>query len=243
MSLGNAVMHVAESLKKRLLKHHEINFSQEWILLRENCRKESTRIAGELHGALLQAFVSGSWQLCLADERVPADWPAKPMLRRALDLVRRGLNEGRATLLGLRSPAFADGSLERALCDVRNDFASNEHPGFRIVIVGNTKSLQPEVRQQIFLIVREALLNAWRHSEASSVEVEIECLRRTLRVLVRDNGKGIDPRALQPGQYAHRGLTSIREKTASIGGEIRVWSKQGQGTDVEISVPIRGVRV
>src|SRR5262249_11841523 len=241
MIWGNAVRQLAESLRERLLWHHHRDISREWNLLEEERHKERIRIARELHDTLLQVFLSASMQLCLADDWLPADSPAKPMLRRTLDLVRKGINQGRATLLGLRSPVLPDGSLEKALCDVRNDFAPCEGTRFRIVIVGESKPLEPAVQEQIFLIAREALLNALRHSEASSVEVEIEHLQRKLRVVVRDNGKGIDPQALQSGQNSHWGLTGMRERAASIGAEIRVWSNQGEGTEVEISVPIRGV--
>ena len=242
MIWGNAVMHLAESFRERLLWHHQGDIGREWHLLEEERHKERIRIARELHDTLLQGFLSASMQLCLADDWLPADSPAKPILRRALDLMRKGINEGRATLLGLRSPVLPDGSLEEALCDVRNDFAASERARFRMVIIGETKPLEPAVQEQIFLIAREAILNALRHSEASSVEVEIEYLRRKLRVVVRDNGKGIDPQALQSGQNSHWGLTGMRERAASIGAKIRVWSNQGEGTEVEISLPIRGVR-
>jgi signal transduction histidine kinase len=180
-------------------------------------------------------------QLCLADDWLPADSPAKPILRHALDLIRKGINEGRATLLGLRSPALLEASLEKALCDVRNDFAPSVRARFRMVILGETKALEPAVQEQVFWIAREALLNALRHSEASSVEVEIEYLQRKLRVVVRDNGKGIDPQAWQSDENLHWGLTGMRERAASIGAEVRVWSNQGEGTEVGISVPIRSV--
>jgi len=230
MSWGNAVTQLAESVRELLLWHHQGDISREWNLLRR-----------ELHDTLLQGFLIASMQLCLADDWRPADSPAKPMLRRALDLMRKGINEGRATLLGLRSPVLPDRSLEKALCDMRNDFAPSERAGFRIVIVGETKPLDPAVQEHVFLIAREALLNALRHSEASSVEVEIEYLQRKLRVVVRDNGKGIDPQApSQSGQNSHLGLTGMRERAASIGAEIRVWSNQGEGTEVGISVPIGG---
>ena len=243
MSWGNAVMQLAGSFRQRLLWQHPADISREWDLLQEERYKERIRIARELHDTLLQGFLSASMQLCLADDLLQADSPAKPMLRRALDLIRKGISEGRATLLGLRSPVLPKESLGKALCDVRNDFAPSERARFRIVIVGEPKPLDPAVQDQIFLIAREALLNALRHSEARSVEVEIEYLRRKLRLIVRDNGKGIDPQALQSGQNSHWGLTGMRERAASIGAKIRIWSNQGEGTEVEISVPIRGVRV
>ena len=241
MSWRNAVIQMTESFRERLLWHHQGDISREWRLLQEERHKERIRIARELHDTLLQGFLSASMQLCLADDWLPADSPAKPILRRALNLMRKGINEGRATLLGLRSQVLPEGSLEKALCDVRNDFAPSVRTRFRIVIVGQAKPLEPAIQEQIFLVAREALLNALRHSEASSAEVEIEYLRRKLRVAVRDNGKGIDPRALESGQDSHWGLTGMRERAASIGAEIRVWSNQGAGTEVVISVPIRGV--
>src|SRR5271169_1839273 len=98
MSWGNAIMQLAESFRERLLWHHQGDTSREWNLLQEERHKERIRIARELHDTLLQGFLSASMQLCLADDWLPADSPAKPVLRRALDLIRKGINEGRATL-------------------------------------------------------------------------------------------------------------------------------------------------
>jgi signal transduction histidine kinase len=98
--------------------------------------------------------------------------------------------------------------------------------------------LVPAVQEQIYWIAREALLNALRHSAASRVEAEIEYLPRKLRVVVRDDGTGIDPEVLRAGRNSHWGLAGMQERAASIGAKVRVWSKQGQGTEVEISLPL-----
>lgn len=164
--------------------------------------------------------------------------PVKPLLGRALELMRMGIDSGRGVLRGLRSPALPDGSLEMAFYQVRDDFASNQRTRLRIVILGQTRPVEPAVLEQLYLIAREALLNALRHSEASKVEAEIEYLRRTLRVVVRDNGTGIDLQVLRSGQNSHCGLTGMLETAASIGANIRIWSKQKVGTEVEVSVPL-----
>jgi signal transduction histidine kinase len=199
------------------------------------------RIARELHDTLLQGFLTASMQLCVVDDWLPADSPAKPILRRALDLIRKGLDEGRGALLGLRPPALPDGSLEKALGDMRDDFAPGGPSRLRIVIVGETRSLVPAVQEEVYWIAREALLNALRHSTGTRVEAEIEYLPSKLRVVVRDNGTGIDPEALRTGRNSHWGLTGMQERAASIGAKVRVWSKQGEGTEVEISLPIHGL--
>src|SRR5215470_8149102 len=150
MIWGNAVMQLAESLRERLRWHHQGDISREWNLLQEERRKERIGIARELHDTLLQGLLSASMQLCLADDWLPADSPAKPMLRRALDLMRKGINEGRATLLGLRSPVLPDGSLEKALRDVRNEFAPCERTQFRLIVLGETRAVEPAVQEEIF---------------------------------------------------------------------------------------------
>jgi signal transduction histidine kinase len=133
-----------------------------------------------------------------------------------------------------------DGSLEKALGDIRDDFAPAGSSRLRIVIIGETRPLAPAVQDEIYWIAREALLNALRHSTGSRVEAEIEYLPRKLRVVVRDNGSGIDPEALRTGRRSHWGLKGMKERAASIGARVHIWSKLGEGTEVEISLPING---
>lgn len=195
----------------------------------------------ELHDTLLQGLLGASMQLCSVDDGLPSDSPAKPILRRALDLIRKGLDEARGALLGLRSPALPEGSLEKALADIRDSFSPGSRTRLCFVILGESRPLIPAVQDQVYWIAREALLNALRHSAASRVEAEIECRPRKLRVVVRDDGTGIDPAALSIARMnSHWGLTGMRERAASIGTKVSVWSTRGEGTEVEISMPIRG---
>jgi signal transduction histidine kinase len=241
MALENTPSAFAERAHKGLLRQARGKTGRGWRALLQQARlKERLRIARELHDTLLQGFLSASMQLCLVDEWLPADSPAKPILRRALDMIRKGLDEGRGALLGLRSHALPDGSFEKALGEIRDDFAPGGRTRLCIVILGEARPLVPAVQEQIYWIAREALLNALRHSAATRVEAEIEYLPRKLRVVVRDDGTGIDPEALRTGRSSHWGLRGMRERAASIGAKVRVWSKRGEGTEVEISLPIPG---
>jgi signal transduction histidine kinase len=238
MTWENTATAFAEHVHKGLLRQDRGNTSRRWHALLQQARhKERLRIARELHDTLLQGFLSASMQLCLVDEGLPADSPAKPVLRRALELVRKGLDEGRRALLGLRTAALPEGSLEKALGDIRDAVPSGSRTHLCIVILGESRPLIPAVRDEVYWIAREALLNALRHSGANRVEVEIEYLPRKLRVVVRDDGIGIDPEALRTGRNSHWGLAGMQERAASIGGKVRVWSKRGEGTEVEISLP------
>lgn len=213
--------------------------SREPFLLQEERRKERVRIARELHDTFLQGLLSASLQLSLADDWVPAESPAKPVLRRVLEIMRKGIDEGRAALEDLRSPLLQERGLENGLSDFLNDIAPSEQARVRIVVIGENTRLESPVQEQIFLIAREALLNALRHSEASKVEAEVEYLRTKLRVVVRDTGRGIDPQVLKSGKKEHWGLMGMMERADSIGAQVRIWSKLGRGTEVEISLPIQ----
>jgi signal transduction histidine kinase len=210
--------------------------NRELNLRLEERRSERARIARELHDTLFQGFLGASLVLHSAVEEMPADSPSKPSLNRALHLMRRVIDEGRHALKGLRSSGMASSSLEKALSGVRDEFTPNG-ARFRILVMGRPKALKPAIQEQIYLIVREALLNALRHSEATSIEAEVEYQRRRLRAVVRDNGRGIDPQVLRSQQDSHWGLLGMRERAKCIGAQLRIWSRRGAGTEVEISVP------
>jgi signal transduction histidine kinase len=128
-------------------------------------------------------------------------------------------------------------TLEQALSGVLDEFTAARGARCRIFVKGEPKALKPEVQEQISLIGREALANALRHSKASSIEAEVEYSPRSLRVVVRDNGCGIDPQMLRAERNTHWGLVGMRERAGSIGAQLRIWSRPGAGTEVEISVP------
>jgi signal transduction histidine kinase len=238
MACENTPTEFPERIHKGLL-HRDRGTSSGWhAVLQQTCHKERLRIARELRHALLRTLLSDSMQFCLVNERLPADSPTRPILRRPLDLLRKAFDRGRGDLQGLRFPELPDGSLEKALGDICDDFSPASRSRLRMLIVGQTRSLVPAVQEQLYWIAREALLNALQHSAASRIETEIEYLPHKLRVIVRDDGRGIDRNTLGTGRSGPRGLSSMQERAASIGAKVRVWSKQGGGTEVEISLPI-----
>lgn len=214
--------------------HERLN--RERNLRLEEQGRERARIARELHDGLLQGFVGASLVLHDAVDRMPADSPSKSSLSRVLGLMQRVIEEGRMALQGLRSPRAGREGIEQALSELAEEFAISQGAGFRVFVMGKPQTLNETVQEQIYLIAREALVNALRHSDATKVEAEVEYLPGKVRVIVRDDGRGIDPEVLRDGRDAHWGLVGMRERAASIGARLRVWSRLGAGTEVEISV-------
>jgi len=198
---------------------------------------ERTRIAQELHDTLLQGFLSVSMQLHVANERLSSDSPAKPFLGRALELMGRVVEEGRNAVQGLRLSSRASPDLEEAFSRVRQEFPVHSQVEFRIIVDGTPRSLRPLILDEVYLIGHEALSNAFRHSHAREIELELEYGSNDLRILVRDNGSGIDPQVVTSGRDGHWGLSVMRERARRIGGTLRVLSRVAAGTEIELSVP------
>jgi signal transduction histidine kinase len=217
------------------LERERLNREQNLRLEERN--RERARIARDLHDTLFQGFLGVSLQLYDAVQQVPADSPSKPSLNRALDLMRRVIDEGRDALQGLRSSGAASMSLEQALCSVRDEFTPCGGVRLRVFVKGQPKKLSPEIQEQIYLIGREAMLNALRHGQATKIEADVEYLPQGLRLAVRDNGCGIDPKIVRLGRESHWGLVGMRERAGSIGAKLRIWSRPGAGTEIEISLP------
>jgi len=197
--------------------------------------EERERIARDLHDTLLQGFLSAYMQLDVANDHLPTDSPAKPLVQRVLELMKQVSEEGRNAIRSLRSPS-QENDLEQVLSRVREEFTAQE-VDFRIVVEGEPKGLHPVIRDEVCRIAREAVINAFRHSQASRIEVEIGYGARSLAIVVRDNGCGIDEQVLQSGREGHWGLSNMRERAEKIGAKLRVLSRPGGGTEVELSVP------
>jgi signal transduction histidine kinase len=94
--------------------------------------------------------------------------------------------------------------------------------------------LPPDMRHNIFLIVKEALTNSLKHAGAGEVQVHAKVVGRMLEILVKDDGKGFDPDTFAEGR--RNGLGNMRRRAAAIGGKLDFVSKPGQGTMVGVSV-------
>jgi len=198
---------------------------------------ERTRIAQDLHDTLLQGVISASMQLHVANEHLPDDSPAKPLVDRVIQLMGQVVEEGRDAVRGLRSAYGNSDDLGTAFAQIGEEFKTDQTTDYSVVVEGTPQELHPIIRDTAYRIVREALTNAFRHSQGSKIEVEIEYTSRHLKILIRDNGAGINPNVVELGRDGHWGLTGMRERAESIGGRLKVWSRANAGTEVELLIP------
>ena len=94
--------------------------------------------------------------------------------------------------------------------------------------------LPEESNRDLFLYYREALHNIMRHAKAEKVEIRAEKTENLLRLMISDNGVGIETERL--GRPAT--LRALRQRTQALSGELKVESRPGEGTRLELSVPL-----
>jgi Signal transduction histidine kinase len=198
---------------------------------------ERTRIAQDLHDTLLQGVVSASMQLHVANEHIPDDSAAKPLVGRVMQLMGQVIEEGRDAVRGLRSEYGDSDDLGTAFAQIGEEFTTDQTKDYSVVVEGTPQQLHPIIRDEAYRIGREALTNAFRHSHASKIEVELEYAPKHLKISIQDDGAGIDPNVLESGREGHWGLTGMRERAESIGGRLKVWSRANAGTEVELFIP------
>src|SRR5687767_10400139 len=112
----------------------------------------------------------------------------------------------------------------------------SERSGLRVDVldVAFPAKLPAGLSLDLYRILQETLSNVERHARATRVAVRLQGSRRRLRVVVRDDGRGFD--LARPGR-AGLGLGHVRERASLLGGQVRMRSKPGTGTEIGVSVP------
>jgi signal transduction histidine kinase/ligand-binding sensor domain-containing protein len=199
--------------------------------------EERLRVARELHDTLLQS-IQATMIYFQAARNTFANRPAEAlkMLDTALDRGGQAILEGREAIQGMRSSTEITNDLAQAVRRLRDELSSEGSADFRVVVEGSSRDVHPILRDEVYGIAREALRNAFRHAQAKVIEAEIS-YGESLRVRIRDDGKGIDPAILNEGRQSHYGLPGMRERAARIGGKLKIWSAPGAGTEIELSIP------
>jgi len=214
----------------------------EEVRLEERVR-ERTRIARELHDTLLQSFQATLLHFQAASSLLSTRTAeAQRMLDRAIDMAAQAITEGRDAIQGLRSPKVEISDLAVAMRTFGESLAADRgddgSPVFQVELVGVARELNPTVAGEVYRIAIEAVRNSFQHAEARYIKVEIHHEEKEFRVLVRDDGKGIDSTSLAAdGRKGHYGLRGMRERAKLIGSEIVIRSEVGGGTAVNLRVP------
>ncbi|MGZ4173200.1 MAG: sensor histidine kinase [Solirubrobacteraceae bacterium] len=190
--------------------------------------RERRRIAQDLHDEVNQALTAVSLRLQASIEQ------ATPALRRELTETKRlttqAMNELLALARQLRPTVLDDHGLLPALHSQVRDFGEQTRISASFNSRGQVPRLTLEQQLVLYRVTQEGLSNIAQHAEASRVEVELSFVGRTV-LRITDDGRGFST-----ARKGGLGLTGMRERALMAGGHLSIWSGDGQGTRVELTI-------
>jgi ligand-binding sensor domain-containing protein/signal transduction histidine kinase len=196
---------------------------------------ERTRIAAELHDTLLQDFQSVILRFHIATNRLFKTDLNRPVFEEGLDFADKILADGRNRIRDLRSDGKALDGLSDTFAALGKQLSHLWPLSFSITVTGMQFELPPYVRDEIYLIGREAIGNAFKHSKGNKVGVAITYSANEFKMQISDDGNGIDAIVLREGRAGHWGLHNMREHARNIGATLSLSSHPLTGTMIELT--------
>ncbi len=206
--------------------------------------EERNRIARECHDTLMAGFAAISWQLeataKLFRNAGPGADPAAQSCELARSMVAHCQAEARRIIWDLRDSDEITHSLSRALLNATNAYRERDSPQTTLDIQGEEIPISPGAVHHLVRIGQEAVTNALRHAGSSSIAIQLCYESDSLRLTVRDNGRGFQPadRSVRAG---HFGIPVMEERARKLGGALHLTSSAAGGTEVAVTVSFDGI--
>jgi signal transduction histidine kinase/ligand-binding sensor domain-containing protein len=201
--------------------------------------EERARLAREIHDTLAQGFVGISSQLDAVAMCMPeTETPAQSYLNMARRMARHSLTEARRSVMDLRASALEGQELAAAIESGMRLWTAGSGAQVTVDVVDLGEKLPEEMEQHLLRIAQEAVTNALKHAAASRIEVKLHREARHLHLRIKDDGCGFDQQDVFSSRAGHFGVIGMRERAERVGGELRLASNPGEGTEVEVIVPL-----
>jgi signal transduction histidine kinase len=200
-------------------------------------QRERARIARDIHDDL----GAGLTQLVLLGETEQREALAHPEMRAKFERIseagRRLLRSIDEVVWLVNSQRDSLQDFEAYICRYAENFLRASSVRCRLDVDAEVPQFNFNLaaRRSLFLVIKEALNNAVRHSGATEVALTIQVANEEVRVSIKDNGKGFDP---AQGKPERNGLTNMVQRMKEVGGDCRVTSQPGKGSRVELVVPL-----
>jgi PAS domain S-box-containing protein len=200
--------------------------------------EERRRVAYDIHDGLAQTAAAAYQHLQIfARHHLPESPTAREELQEALELVRHAVGEARQVISDMRPTVLDDFGLAAA---IRLQVETLRSEGWDVdyeEALGDSR-LPTEMETTLFRVAQEALTNVRKHARSSRAHVTLERSGETVRLLVRDEGRGFRPgdslNQVGPGERV--GLSGMRERVSLLGGRFEIHSEPGSGTSVVAEV-------
>ena len=201
----------------------------------EEQRKQLSR---ELHDEPLQLFLHLARRLELLGETQGVPTEVVDALSETRNQALQAANSLRSMARSLRPPALDQLGLVPALSGLIADSEDQFNFKGSLRVLGTQVRLAQTLELVAFRVVQESINNTVRHANANNLSVEVEFSENWLRLTIADDGDGFDWKAVEGISEGHLGLLGMRERVTSIGGEVTIDSRLGEGTTVVAQIPI-----
>jgi two-component system sensor histidine kinase DegS len=199
---------------------------------------ERSRLAREVHDGPAQALSNAIFQVEVVQRLLDRDEAAaRDELQQLRDVLTRELKGVRAYLSQLRPPELAEQGLSGAIQNAASQIGSNLGVPVMVDIDDGVDALPETVEIVILRIVQEALQNARKHAQPSSIRIRMWSEHSSWTLEVRDDGRGFDSDDPPVSGRRHFGLQFMRERAELIGARFEVRSSPNLGTAVRMTIP------
>jgi len=199
--------------------------------------QEKNRIARELHDELGQALTMLQMDVAWCKQKLPAgEGDFARRLDKMAGLLTSTVAATRRIAADLRPLLLDDLGLLPAVESLVENFMQRTGITCELAVSNPGMQLPAAHSTAVFRVVQEALTNVAKHAEAEHVEVAIEQGATAVTVSIRDNGRGFSPQ--EPRKAGSFGLVGVRERAYLIGGDVTITSAHGQGTSIDLRLPI-----
>lgn len=202
---------------------------------------ERKRIARELHDETAQTLSILLTNLDLLERYIPTgDTRVSAGFSRVMSLAKRALDETRALSHDLRPAILDDAGLLAAIEWVARECERSYGGSVRLTAdIDPSEMLSPEQEVGILRIAQEALTNAGKHTRAVRVHVLLTVEKGKVILMVKDDGRGFDTRAVRGPTHGGRlGIYGMNERASLLGGTLDIKSRPGKGTEVRLELPV-----
>ncbi|AXY25445.1 sensor histidine kinase [Suicoccus acidiformans] len=198
---------------------------------------ERHRIARELHDSVSQQLFAATMLISLVREQMEEGASQEVILKQVghvESIVQKAQSEMRALLLHLRPIELYDKTLAQGVEELLREL----NPKVPMTLTWDIQvpKLESGLEDHIFRIVQECVSNTLRHAEAKRLEVYLHDNNGVLRLRIIDDGKGFNPD--QESLAGHYGLNNLAERVKNMGGSHQIFSQVGEGTTIDISIPL-----
>ncbi len=201
---------------------------------------ERRSLARELHDDTLQTLIALNQRVQLAALNAEGDEQAS--LRALEAMIQKAMDNLRRMVRGMRPIYLEELGLASALEMLANEITQSSGAPVDFTVRGEPVRLAAEVELALYRMAQEALNNAARHAAAGRIEVGLEFEAGLLRLSVGDDGRGFTLPAARAtfARQGHFGLLGLHERAELIGAHLRIQAAPGNGTVIEVSLPLAG---